>query len=113
MEVSDGCDLDCGSGQLFLAAAVRCELGAGVIFPRAACRTGGGVFGGLSFDFAVGGLLAYSFGLAVVGPTYPCPQGLKPGVLLAMSGTAEPCPSQNRGVGSFASHFCTERTQRW
>src|ERR1700691_1219244 len=67
MEVSNGYGVGCGADQLFLASAVRCELGAWAILSRAACGAGDVVLGGLFGGCAGGGLLAHAFGFAVVG----------------------------------------------
>jgi hypothetical protein len=59
--------VDCGSDQLFLAAAIRRELGAWAILSRAACGAGDGLFVDLFVGCPVGGLLADAFGFALVG----------------------------------------------
>jgi hypothetical protein len=66
MEVSDAYGMDCGSDQLFLAAAMRCELGAWSILSRAASGSGDGLSGDLFGGGAAAGLLADAFGFAVV-----------------------------------------------
>src|SRR5580692_6506709 len=66
MEVSDAYGMDCGSDQLFLAAAMRCELGAWAILSRAASGAGDGLFILVLADCAAAGLLADAFGFAVV-----------------------------------------------
>ena len=85
--------MDCGSNQLLLASAMRCELGAWAILSRAASGAGDGLFVDVFVGCPIGGLLAYAFGFAVVGEAIPPrPQRLKPDRYLATYGMPEGIP---------------------
>ena len=62
MEISDAHNLDHCADLLFLASAIRRELGAGIVFSGAACRAGNGLSGVVFNCGSGGGLLADAFG---------------------------------------------------
>lgn len=66
MEISDAYNLDCRADLLFLATAMRRELGAWVVFSGAARRAWNGLSGGVFNRGAAGCILAHAFGAKVV-----------------------------------------------
>ena len=67
MEISDAHDLDRRTDLLFLATAIRCELGEGIVFSGAARCAGDGLSGSIFNSGAAGGLLADAMRIATVG----------------------------------------------